>query len=94
MAAQPLDQRRRELARLNWESPLFLSEPLPGSLVQIESAVRRAGLEGVVAKRRNSRYDAGKRSDAWLKVKFSPRQEFVIGGYKPSGPNFDSVLVG
>jgi ATP-dependent DNA ligase len=32
-------------------------------------------------------------TDAWIKVKFSPQQEFVIGGYKPVGRDFDSVLV-
>ena len=49
---------------------------------------------GVVAKRRASVYHPGKRSDAWLKVKFNRRQEFVVGGFKPNGTNFDSLLVG
>jgi bifunctional non-homologous end joining protein LigD len=89
-----LDDRRAELARLSLASPLFRSDPLPGTVQQIEAAVRNAGLEGVVAKRRSSRYEAGRRSDAWVKVKFSPRQEFVVGGYKPDGRTFDSVLVG
>jgi ATP-dependent DNA ligase len=43
---QLLHERRQELARLNWPSPIFRSEPLPGSLAQIEAAARRAGLEG------------------------------------------------
>jgi bifunctional non-homologous end joining protein LigD len=60
----------------------------------IEEAVRRLRLEGVVAKRRDSRYEPGKRSHAWLKVRFALRQEFVIGGFKPSGQTFDSILVG
>src|SRR3712207_8308030 len=50
----------------------------------IEKAIRAHGLEGVVAKRRASRYEPGKRSGAWLKVRFNRRQEFVIGGYKPN----------
>jgi bifunctional non-homologous end joining protein LigD len=61
---------------------------------QIEAAVRGLGLEGVVAKRLGSRYERGKRSDAWVKVKFSKRQEFVIGRFKPAGDNLDSILVG
>ena len=56
--------------------------------------MRAAGLEGVIAKRVDSIYDPGKRSDAWLKVKFSRRQEFVVAGYKPDGAGFDSILVG
>jgi bifunctional non-homologous end joining protein LigD len=51
-------------------------------------------LEGVVAKRKDSRYEPGKRSDAWVKVRFAKRQEFVVGGFKPAGSSFDSILVG
>jgi bifunctional non-homologous end joining protein LigD len=51
-------------------------------------------LEGVIAKQRNSRYEPGKRSNAWVKVKFNRRQEFVIGGLKPNATSFESLLVG
>jgi bifunctional non-homologous end joining protein LigD len=91
---RPLDERRSELASVDLTAPLLLSEPLPGSVSEIEAAVRRLQLEGVVAKRLDSRYEAGKRSDAWVKVKFSARQEFVVGGFKPSDTDFDSLLVG
>jgi ATP-dependent DNA ligase len=56
--------------------------------------VQRLHLEAVVAKRRDSRYEPGKRTGAWVKVKFSPRQEFVVGGFKPNDADFDSLLVG
>src|SRR2546426_202652 len=59
-----------------------------------EREVRRLRLEGVIAKRRDSPYLPGQRSDAWVKVKFSPSQEFVIGGYTPTAASFDAVLVG
>jgi bifunctional non-homologous end joining protein LigD len=90
----PLGDRRRALAGALKASSVLLSEPLSGDVRQIEQAIRRHGLEGVVAKRRSSTYHSGQRSDSWIKVKFSPQQEFVIGGYKPSGTNFESVLVG
>lgn len=90
----PLDERRRHLKALLRGSPLLLSDVLPGSPDHIEQEIRKLRLEGVVAKRRDSIYAPGERSDAWVKVKFSPRQEFVIGGYKPSASNFDSILVG
>jgi bifunctional non-homologous end joining protein LigD len=91
-----LDRRRHQLkALLTKASPVvLLSEPLPGSPAHIEREIRKLHLEGVVAKRRDSVYRPGQRSDAWVKVKFSPRQELVIGGYRPSGATFDSVLVG
>lgn len=44
---------------------------------------RRRGLEGVVAKRRDSRYSTGRRSDAWVKIKHHATQEVVVGGWKP-----------
>jgi bifunctional non-homologous end joining protein LigD len=93
----PLDDRRaalRQIVNATGDPALLLSEPLPGTPEQIASAVRRLGLEGVVAKRRRSAYAAGRRSDAWVKVRFAKRQEFVIGGYKPNATNFESLLVG
>jgi bifunctional non-homologous end joining protein LigD len=91
----PLAERRRALQSLTFGAPILLSAPLPGSLTAIERAVRKAGLEGVVAKRSNSVYEPGRRSRAWIKVKFSRQQELVIGGFKPGGTTgFDSVLVG
>jgi bifunctional non-homologous end joining protein LigD len=44
---------------------------------------KQHGLEGVVAKRLSSRYDPGKRSAAWRKIKNISRQEAVVGGWKP-----------
>jgi DNA ligase D-like protein (predicted ligase) len=90
----PLDERRAALSKVVAGSGVLLSDPLPGTPDQIAAAVRNLGLEGVVAKRRRSTYVAGRRSDAWVKVRFAKHQEFVIGGYKPSTANFDSLLVG
>jgi DNA ligase D-like protein (predicted ligase) len=90
----PLDDRRAALREVVGDSGLLLSDPLPGTPDEITAAVRQLGLEGVVAKRRRSAYAAGRRSDAWVKVRFAKHQEFVIGGYKPNATNFDSLLVG
>jgi bifunctional non-homologous end joining protein LigD len=90
----PLDDRRAALRDIVGGSGVLLSEPLPGTPDQIAAAVRGLGLEGVVAKRKRSVYAAGRRSDAWVKVRFAKHQEFVIGGYKPNATNFDSLLVG
>jgi DNA ligase D-like protein (predicted ligase) len=90
----PLDDRRAALREVVAESGVLLSDPLPGTPSQIASAVRRLGLEGVVAKRRRSTYTAGRRSDAWVKVRFARHQELVIGGFKPNARTFDSLVVG
>jgi bifunctional non-homologous end joining protein LigD len=59
-------------------------------------AARQQGLEGIVAKRRNSCYEQ-KRSREWLKMKITRRQECVIGGYTdPRGgrEHFGSIVLG
>jgi bifunctional non-homologous end joining protein LigD len=94
LTATPLDERRDVLAKALKDSRLLRSEPLPGTAEQIEQAVRELHLEGVVAKRRNSRYEPGKRSRSWVKVKFNRRQKFVVGGFKPNANGFESLLVG
>jgi hypothetical protein len=48
----------------------------------------------VIAKRRDSLYEPGRRSGAWVKMRINKGQELVIGGYVPSGKNFDSLIVG
>jgi ATP-dependent DNA ligase len=58
---------------------------------------RKLGLEGLIGKRARSRYEAGKRTGAWIKVKLHQEQEFVIGGYtEPEGSrkHFGALLVG
>jgi bifunctional non-homologous end joining protein LigD len=90
----PLDERRAALRTVIEGSGVLLSDPLPGTPQQIADAVRGLGLEGVVAKRRRSTYAAGRRSDAWVKVRFAQHQELIIGGFKPNATSFDSLLVG
>ncbi len=84
-----LDQqyaRRRELLEAlglqgsRWQvPPSFAGE----SGADIQAVSRQQNLEGVVAKRLGSRYEPGRRSPAWRKIKNVSRQEFVIGGWKP-----------
>ena len=46
-------------------------------------AAEAQGLEGVVAKKRNARYEPGRRSTCWVKVRVTRRQDVVIAGWKP-----------
>jgi ATP-dependent DNA ligase len=52
------------------------------------------GLEGVNAKRMDSLYEPGERTDAWQKLKLENQQEFLIGGYRPGSNGIDALLVG
>ncbi|HMD44514.1 MAG TPA: non-homologous end-joining DNA ligase [Acidimicrobiales bacterium] len=81
----PYDQRRRLLESLqltgsNWTTPPSFTD-VEGS--DIMAAADQGGLEGVVAKRRDSPYEAGRRSPSWTKVKRFKTQEVVIGGWSP-----------
>jgi bifunctional non-homologous end joining protein LigD len=58
------------------------------------AAVRQQQLEGVIAKRKDSLYETGKRSGAWVKCRANRGQELVIGGYIPGPHGFDSLIVG
>lgn len=79
---KPYTERRAALAKLklsgaSWQTPPF--EKGGGQSMQEASA--KAGLEGVVAKRLDSKYEPGGRSGAWQKIKNHNRQELVIGGW-------------
>ena len=70
-----------------------LSESIDASPAELIRVVKEFGFEGVIAKRKDSFYESGKRSGAWLKYKVNKSQEFVIGGYT-AGNLLDSVIVG
>jgi bifunctional non-homologous end joining protein LigD len=73
---------------------LRISESFTGSGEQVLQAAREHGLEGVVAKRLDSKYESG-RSRSWVKVKFVTQQEFVICGYTSGRRKpFSSLVLG
>jgi bifunctional non-homologous end joining protein LigD len=90
----PLEQRKAKLKSIIGESGVRYSSDLVGDPEAIVAAVGKAGLEGIVAKQRQSVYRAGARVTSWLKLKLDPAQEFVIGGYNPNGAVFQSLLLG
>ena len=95
--AEPLDSRRALLERHvlpMLAEPIRYSPELPGSVADLVQAVKAQGLEGLVAKRRDSRYEPGARSGAWRKMRINRGQEFVIGGYTVGDSNFDSLIFG
>jgi DNA ligase D-like protein (predicted ligase)/DNA ligase D-like protein (predicted polymerase)/DNA ligase D-like protein (predicted 3'-phosphoesterase) len=78
---EPLTRRREWLAdAVKKDSPFRVSELVEDGVAFLE-AVKSMGLEGIMAKQRNSPYQVGKRSDAWLKIKTRQTMECVIIGY-------------
>ena len=74
--------------------PVRYSPELKGSMRDLIQSVKAQRLEGLVAKRRDSRYEPGQRSGAWRKMRVSQGQEFVIGGYTVGGSTFDALVYG
>ena len=71
-----------------------ISDYVEAGPTDLLSAVREQGLEGIIGKRKDSLYQPGKRSGAWIKYRVNRGQEFVIGGYFPGSYGFDSLIVG
>jgi DNA ligase D-like protein (predicted ligase) len=74
--------------------PIRYSPLLEGSLKNLIESVKAQSLEGLIAKRRDSRYEPGLRSGAWMKMRVNQGQELIIGGYTPSDKNFDALVIG
>ncbi len=91
---KPLRERKQKLGDLLKNSELLYNANLSGTPATIVRTIKSAGLEGVVAKKRDSVYRAGTRVTSWVKFKLSKGQEFIIGGYKPDAGSFQSILVG
>jgi DNA ligase D-like protein (predicted ligase) len=95
---EPLSKRRELLGEImkpltRTPTGVSLCESIDTTPAELIRVVKEFGFEGVIAKRKDSYYESGKRSGAWLKYKINKAQEFVIGGYTPGNP-LDAVIVG
>ena len=91
----PLETRRELLteALAKVEYPVLQSQNFDAKPADLIRAAKELELEGIIAKRKDSVYEPGRRSGAWLKYKINRSQEFVIGGYTTGNP-FDALIVG
>jgi bifunctional non-homologous end joining protein LigD len=95
--SEPLTARRALLQKKilpKLKEPIRYSLEFDTPLPDLIAAVKSQGLEGLVAKRRNSRYEPGLRSGAWQKMRVNAGQEFVIGGYTVGTSTFDALVFG
>lgn len=82
---EPYARRRELLESLGLEGgrwqvpPAFVGE----SGADIQAVSLQQHLEGIMAKRLSSKYEPGRRTTSWRKIKNVRRQEVVIGGWKP-----------
>jgi bifunctional non-homologous end joining protein LigD len=95
----PLTARKEVLAKLceGLGDPVRFSGEISGDAPTLLKEVQRRGLEGLIGKLRDSRYEPGGRSGSWIKLKCVNEQEFVIGGFTPpqgARQHFGALLVG
>ncbi|MEO8570381.1 MAG: DNA ligase D [Chloroflexota bacterium] len=83
-----LEDRKRLLRSVLREHPrVRYAAHVVGEGESFYEAAKASELEGIIAKLRRSRYEPGKRTKAWLKLKVRPEQELVIGGWTPGQGN-------
>jgi bifunctional non-homologous end joining protein LigD len=94
LAGLPYRERRDMLTPLIPNGTWFLCPPsFPGEdFPAVLAASAANGLEGVVAKRLDSRYEPGVRCADWVKVKNVLRQEVVVAGWKPGKGNREGMV--
>jgi bifunctional non-homologous end joining protein LigD len=97
---QPYGRRRALLDGLglhgsHWQTPPSFADATGAEVLAVS---REHGLEGVIAKRKASRYEPGRRSSSWIKIKNVRRQEAVVGGWNPGeggrAGQIGSLLIG
>jgi len=100
MLDQPYSRRRELLEGLGltgsrWQTPPSFTDATGAEVLAVS---REHGLEGVIAKRLASRYEPGRRSTSWIKIKNVRRQEAVVGGWSPGeggrAGQIGSLLIG
>jgi len=92
----PLIERRELLKSLVMvhSKRIRISDYVEAGVTELLAAVREQHLEGIVGKRKDSLYQPGKRSGAWIKYRMNRGQELVIGGYTPGPHGIDAIIVG
>ena len=95
----PLYQRQEILAKVlpDDDDRIRLSKVFDTSGIDFYRAAEKMGLEGIIAKKKDSTYAANYRSKEWLKVKVHKRQEVIIAGYTKNADTskpFSSLLLG
>jgi bifunctional non-homologous end joining protein LigD len=94
----PLTERKAILKSIiPSEGIIRLSDAFEESGTEFFETAKKLGLEGIIAKKADSLYHTGDRTNDWLKIKANKRQEMVIGGYTKnddSSKDFSSLLVG
>lgn len=97
LTSLPLVERRAALESLRLSGPHLQVPAAYDDGVALLEATRQQGLEGIVSKRRSSRYCSGQRSEDWVKLPHRPTLSYVVGGWRletGSRSRLGALLVG
>ncbi|MFA6151580.1 MAG: DNA ligase D [Chitinophagaceae bacterium] len=93
-----LTERKKILEQIIPDDPrIEFSKGFETSGIKFFESAKELGLEGIIAKKKNSTYEIGERTKDWVKIKANKRQEVVIGGYtinEDTSKPFSALLVG
>lgn len=92
----PLNERKELLGKvISSETDRFaISRVIENNGIALYDLVKSMNLEGIVAKRKNSRYYFDKRTKDWIKCKYLKEEDFVICGYIPKSSGNSSIILG
>jgi bifunctional non-homologous end joining protein LigD len=99
VTGRPLSERRARLKELVMEDAgLRMIYWVEGDGLAFYQAAKKLEMEGIIAKRASSRYQPGRRTDDWRKIKILQTQDCVVLGWTPGqggrADSFGSLLVG
>lgn len=96
LTMQPLTERKKILEKAVTESPRMAVSRVfdAGQALALFQIAKEQGLEGIVAKRRESLYFQGKRTREWLKIKNLQDDDFVACGWIPKENHMASIVLG
>lgn len=98
LGQRPWRDRRAELERIVAPSGAVMLTPVTPDGDALWEATQQQGFEGIIAKRTDSRYQPGRRTPSWRKVKHRREQEFVVGGFVEGegarASTFGSLVIG
>jgi bifunctional non-homologous end joining protein LigD len=95
----PIEERKAKREELLKKPPgvIRYSASFTKDIPELLNRTRELELEGLIGKRAGSKYEAGRRTGTWIKIKLHLEQEFIIGGYtEPEGSrkHFGALVVG
>ncbi|HEY0168273.1 MAG TPA: non-homologous end-joining DNA ligase [Jatrophihabitans sp.] len=91
LAQRPLAERRTSLDRLSLPEQTWRRSPIYADGPALLAATLDQGLEGVVAKRRRSTYQPGRRSPDWVKTAHRLHQVCLVGGWRPEAGSAEQI---